>query len=154
MRLNRLGTDSSLPPDYKVFGAASALGRSILAAGQPSGWVEALKSYGVPEAEICLLIKHPETGAPISLETLRKHFAEEIATGAGTPPFAPPTPQPVARHRSSASSLLRLGPTSRVRASPATAPRLPDAGRQGQRRSGQTRDLPGSDTIPLPVMWV
>jgi hypothetical protein len=47
------------------------------------GWVEALKSYGVPEAEICLLIKHPETGAPISLETLRKHFAEEIATGAG-----------------------------------------------------------------------
>jgi hypothetical protein len=46
------------------------------------GWVEALSSHGVPEAEICLLIKYPETGAPIGLETLRKHFAEEIATGA------------------------------------------------------------------------
>jgi len=38
--------------------------------------------YGMPEAEIRLLIKHPQTGEPISLETLRKHFAEEIATGA------------------------------------------------------------------------
>ena len=38
--------------------------------------------YGMPEAEISLLIKHPQTGEPISLETLRKHFAEEIATGA------------------------------------------------------------------------
>jgi hypothetical protein len=36
MRLSRLGTDSSLPPDYQGFRAASELGRSILAAGQPS----------------------------------------------------------------------------------------------------------------------
>jgi hypothetical protein len=35
----------------------------------------------------------------------------------------------------------------------ATAPHLPDAGRQRQRRSGQTRDLPASDAIPLHVMW-
>src|SRR6516165_11816297 len=48
---------------------------------------------------------------------------------------------------------LRQGQTSRVRASSATAPRLPDAGRQRQRRSGQTRDLPGSDAILLHVMW-
>jgi hypothetical protein len=38
MRVSRLGTDSSLPPDYQVFGAASELGRSILAAGQPSSF--------------------------------------------------------------------------------------------------------------------
>src|SRR5271169_4117739 len=36
MRLSRLGTDSSLPPDYQGFRAASELGRSILAAGQLS----------------------------------------------------------------------------------------------------------------------
>ena len=36
MRLSRLGTDGSLPPDYQGFRAASELGRSILAAGQPS----------------------------------------------------------------------------------------------------------------------
>ena len=35
-RYQRLGTDSSLPPDYQGFRAASELGRSILAAGQPS----------------------------------------------------------------------------------------------------------------------
>ena len=45
-------------------------------------WVEAMIGYGIPEAEIRLLIKHPQTGEAISLETLRKHFAEEIATGA------------------------------------------------------------------------
>jgi hypothetical protein len=38
MRVSRLGTDGSLPPDYQVFGAASELGRSILAAGQPSSF--------------------------------------------------------------------------------------------------------------------
>ena len=41
-----------------------------------------MSGYGMPEAEIRLLIKHPQTGEPISLQTLRKHFAEEIATGA------------------------------------------------------------------------
>ena len=41
------------------------------------GWVEAMIGYGMPEVEI-----RPQTGEPISLETLRKHFAEEIATGA------------------------------------------------------------------------
>src|SRR5262249_649565 len=80
-----------------------------------------------------------------------------------SPPFAPPTPLRASPLRgvpqkalplcSPASSLLWRGPTSRVRASSATAPRLPDAGRQRQRRSGQTRDLPGSDTILLQVMW-
>jgi hypothetical protein len=46
------------------------------------GWVEAMIGCGMPEAEIRLLIKHPQTGEPISLETLRKYFAEEIVTGA------------------------------------------------------------------------
>lgn len=44
--------------------------------------VELMISYGVPETEICLLIKNPETGKPIEVETLREHFASEIATGA------------------------------------------------------------------------
>jgi hypothetical protein len=44
--------------------------------------VEAMIGYGIPEAEVCLLIKNPETGKPIDLKTLRKHFAAEIASGA------------------------------------------------------------------------
>src|SRR6516225_3160102 len=44
--------------------------------------VELMISYGAPETEICLLIKNPETGKPIEVETLREHFASEIATGA------------------------------------------------------------------------
>ena len=44
--------------------------------------VELMISYGAPEAEICLLIKNPETGKPIEVETLHEHFASEIATGA------------------------------------------------------------------------
>ena len=44
--------------------------------------VELMISYGAPEAEICPLIKNPETGKPIEVETLRKHFASEIAAGA------------------------------------------------------------------------
>ena len=65
-------------------------------------------------------------------------------------PFAPPTPQRIPPLCSSASQLLWQGQTSRVRSSSATVPHLPDAGRQ---RSGQTRDLPASDAIPLHVMW-
>jgi|SRR6516164_7667610 hypothetical protein len=43
--------------------------------------VELMISYGAPETEICLLIKNPETGKPIEVQTLREHFASEIATG-------------------------------------------------------------------------
>ena len=49
--------------------------------------------------------------------------------------------------------LLRVHSRSRVRSSSATAPRLPDAGRQRQCRSGRTRDLPASDAVLLHVMW-
>jgi hypothetical protein len=70
-----------------------------------------------------------------------------------SPPLAPPTPQRIAPLCSSASRLLWRGQTSRARTSSATAPHLPDAGRQRQSRSGQTRDLPASDAIPLHVMW-
>jgi hypothetical protein len=38
--------------------------------------------FGIPETEICLLIKNPATGKPINLATFRKYFAAEIATGA------------------------------------------------------------------------
>src|SRR6516165_3969985 len=77
-----------------------------------------------------------------------------------SPPFAPPTPRRIAPLCSPASQLLWRSPTSRVRASSATAPHLPDAGRQRRRRSGQIRDLPASDAIPLhatkralPLTW-
>ena len=56
--------------------------RAFKLTAEQRGWVEAMIGYGMPQAEIRLLIKHPQTGEPISLETLRKHFAEEIATGA------------------------------------------------------------------------
>src|SRR5215207_381858 len=48
------------------------------------------------------------------------------------PPFAPPTPQTVARRCSPASQLLWRSLTSPVRASSATAPRLPDADQTAQ----------------------
>src|SRR5207342_1734226 len=79
-------------------------------------------------------------------------------------PFAPPAPLRLAPPQiapqaavplcSPASSLLWRGPTSHVRASSATTPRLPDADRPAHATpDGQTRDIPGSDAIPLHVMW-
>jgi hypothetical protein len=56
--------------------------RTFKPTAEQRGWVEAMIGYGIPEAEIRLLIKHPQTGKPISLQMLRRHFAEEIATGA------------------------------------------------------------------------
>src|SRR4051812_25552832 len=58
-----------------------------------------------------------------------------------SPPFAPPTPPPVARLCSLASLLRWQSQTSRVRASSASTPRLPDAD-QPSYFAGQTRDLP------------
>src|SRR6266567_3472797 len=78
-----------------------------------------------------------------------------------SPPFAPPAPlrpplqtppQWISSLCSPASSLLWRGPTSRVRASSATAPHLPDADRRTRHQldaDGQTRDLPASDAIRL-----
>jgi hypothetical protein len=57
------------------------------------------------------------------------------------PPLAPPAPQRIAPLCSSASQLLWRSLTSRARASSATAPRLPDADRNGF-AAGRTRDLP------------
>ena len=56
--------------------------RAFNPAAEQRGNVEAMIGYGIPKAEICNLIKNPETGKPSDLETLRKHFAAEIATGA------------------------------------------------------------------------
>src|SRR6266576_6210604 len=51
---------------------------------------------------------------------------------------------------SPASQLLWRGPTSRVRASSASVPHLPDADRPSHATAdGRTRDLPGSDAILL-----
>src|SRR4051795_3587273 len=77
----------------------------------------------------CLTAKHAVRGpAPVT----RLPGPEPGACGPGPrsprpPPFAPPTPRTVARRCSPASPLLGRGLTSPVRASSATAPRLPDA---------------------------
>ena len=59
----------------------------------------------------------------------------------GPPPFAPPAPLRSGPLCSSASQLLWQSLTSRDRASPATAPRLPDADRR-RLPNGRSRDLP------------
>src|ERR1700716_4732613 len=73
------------------------------------------------------------------------------------PPFAPPTPAPVARRRSPASQLLWRGLTSRLCASSASAHHLPDADqgatalarREISRFPGKERtDMLGSTTAP------
>jgi hypothetical protein len=66
-------------------------------------------------------------------------------------PFAPPAPQRMAPPCSPASSLLWRSPTSCLRASPASAPRLPGADHRIA-ATGHRQDLPSSDTIPLRVM--
>ncbi len=43
--------------------------------------VELAIGFGLTEAEVCQLIKNPETNEPIDEKTLRKHFAPEIAAG-------------------------------------------------------------------------
>jgi hypothetical protein len=40
-----------------------------------------MTGFGIPQEEICRLIKNPETGKPIDKKTLELHFAEEIETG-------------------------------------------------------------------------
>jgi hypothetical protein len=72
-----------------------------------------------------------------------------------SPPLAPPAPPRIAPLCSLASRLLWRRPTSRARASSATAPRLPDADRRTltQAPNGRARDIPGSDTILVRVMW-
>ncbi len=44
--------------------------------------VEAMVGFGIPQTDICLLIRNRETGKPIDKTTLELHFADEIATGA------------------------------------------------------------------------
>lgn len=44
--------------------------------------VEAMVGFGIPETDICQLVRQPKTGKPIDEKTLRKHFEVEIATGA------------------------------------------------------------------------
>src|SRR5215831_15495465 len=79
-----------------------------------------------------------------------------------SPPFAPLAPPQLPPPRiapqgaplcSPASQLLWQSPTSRARASSATAPHLPDADQVGTRPVVQTQDIPGSNAIRLRVMW-
>jgi hypothetical protein len=63
-------------------GSCSMSRRTFTPTAEQRSRVEAMIGYGLPEAEICRLIKNPETSKPIDLTALRKHFAREIATGA------------------------------------------------------------------------
>src|SRR6476660_8069294 len=66
-----------------------------------------------------------------------------------SPPLAPPAPLRVAPLCSPASQLLWRSPTSRVRASSATAPRLPDADRHT--RHQHTTSAARHEISQLPV---
>jgi hypothetical protein len=44
--------------------------------------VEAMIGSGMLEDKICRVIKNPKTGKPITVKTLRKHFAAEITAAA------------------------------------------------------------------------
>src|SRR5215472_14302628 len=63
-------------------GSCSMSRRTFTPTAEQRSSVEAMIGYGIPEAQICLLIKNPQTGKSIDLKALRKHFAREIATGA------------------------------------------------------------------------
>lgn len=43
--------------------------------------IEALAAYGIPQEEMCRLLVNPQTGRPIDLKTLHKHFRAELDTG-------------------------------------------------------------------------
>lgn len=43
--------------------------------------VEDMAAYGIPQDDMCRLVKNEKTGEPIALNTLRKSFAEELKTG-------------------------------------------------------------------------
>ena len=43
--------------------------------------VETLAGLGLRQEEVCLLVKNPQTGQPITEKTLRRHFANELAWG-------------------------------------------------------------------------
>lgn len=43
--------------------------------------VEAMTGFGIAQDDIARLIKNPATGKPLDTKSLRKHFADEIATG-------------------------------------------------------------------------
>jgi hypothetical protein len=64
------------------FGSHPMSRRTFNPTTEQRGNVEAMIGFGIPETEICLLIKNPATGKPINLATFRKYFAAEIATGA------------------------------------------------------------------------
>jgi len=66
--------------------------------------------------------------------------------------FPPSAPPPIARPCSRISSVLRICPTSRDRASPASALRPSRRGPVGHSPAGRPRDLPGSDAFPCSVM--
>jgi hypothetical protein len=62
-------------------GAGRPMSKQFVPTADHRGNVEAMTGFGIPEAEICRLIRNPETGKPIDKKTLELHFADEIATG-------------------------------------------------------------------------
>lgn len=43
--------------------------------------VETLSGFGIGQDDICLLLANPNTGKPIDLKTLHKHFRHELDVG-------------------------------------------------------------------------
>jgi len=100
--------------------------RAFNPTAEQRGNVEAMIGYGIPETEICRLIKNPATGKPINLATFHKYFAAEIATGA-------PKVKSLVGNRIVASILGRDGGLTDQRARATLAVFLPRRGWAGQR---------------------
>ena len=153
---------SGLHPPCLRFAAAVAghharLGTRLLVRlcrGRPSRQLNFMRLQGAtPHRSGLARLRHPApTSGPAAIASRRSAHAlapgtrfpgsESGACFAGpcspwSPPFAPLPPPPVTRLCSAASLLLWRSQTSHARASPATAPRLPDAGQKRQAASGQ-----------------
>ena len=95
-----------------------------------------------------LLVRGPAPGTRLSGPAPGACFAGPRSPW--PPPFAPPAPPLVAQPCSPASSLLWRGLTSPARASPATAPRLPDADRPGRAVGRETSRFPRKERPCMP----
>ena len=101
--------------------------------GQARWQAPAVQPLLSPAVTVVTRLPVPVPGACVAVPLIRFAAQPHSALASGLRRgrlLAPPTPRPVARSCPQASQLLWPGLTSRPRASPASAPQLPDADRQ------------------------
>jgi hypothetical protein len=65
-------------PKADIISSLASSRRAFKPTPDQRGWVEAMIAYGMPEAEIRLLIKDPQTGEPIGLEKAKALVGDRI----------------------------------------------------------------------------